>query len=67
MRIITEEKTVGKMSECAEKILHYGGKLMQCLEEMDGDRYGERHRMGYRDEEDDDMMPYSRYGKRNYR
>lgn len=29
-----EESKVEKMSELAEKMLKYGGKLMQCIEEM---------------------------------
>lgn len=24
------------LSEYAEKVLHYGGKLMQCIEDLDG-------------------------------
>lgn len=45
-----EKKDV--MTDCAENILRYGGKLMQCLEDMceesepDDDRFGRR--MGYR-------------------
>lgn len=47
---ITEDK-IGKMSEYAEKMLRYGGKLMSCLDGINeehglhhrgyGDRYGE--------------------------
>ena len=33
---------VDKMNEYAEHILRYGGKLMQCLEEMEGGEYKER-------------------------
>ena len=48
---ISEDK-IGKMSECAEKMLHYGGKLMQCLEDLEGggyseEGYGERGGYGY--------------------
>lgn len=43
---ITEEKKE-KLSEMCEKMLHYGGKMMQCLESLDDDR-----EMGMRDEED---------------
>ena len=32
---ITESK-VEKMSDYAEKMLKYGGKLMQCIEELSG-------------------------------
>lgn len=30
---ITNDK-IGKMSEYAEKMLRYGGKLMQCIDSM---------------------------------
>ena len=46
---ITEDKFDG-LYENAEKMLKYGGKLMNCLEEVRNDRYGERNRMpDYRD------------------
>lgn len=53
MRIIeiTEGKKE-KMADYVEKMLHYGGRLMSCLEELDGD-------MGERE-------PYGSYGNRNY-
>lgn len=70
---ITEEKA-GKMSDFCEKMLHYGGKLMSCLEELEGEAsYGQRggyygERMGMRDpEEYDDMPMYARYGQRGHR
>lgn len=64
---ITEDK-INKMSEYAEKMLRYGGKLMECLEELgdhdsemgmrrgmrDDDGYYEQQRMGMR-------RGYSRY------
>lgn len=34
---------VDKMNEYAEHILRYGGKLMQCLEDMNGGEYKERY------------------------
>lgn len=46
---ITSEKR-DEMSELAEKMLHYGGKLMTCLESLGDEGYGER--MGMRDDED---------------
>ena len=51
MRIIkiTEHKKE-KMSDYAEKMLKYGGKLMQCIEELEEDDMGER----YEDDDDDD-------------
>lgn len=42
---ITEKKR-NKLSEYAEKMLRYGGKLMQCLEDLD-----EESDIGHRDEE----------------
>ena len=65
---ITEEKKE-KLSEYVEKMLRYGGKAMQCIEELGEDSMGERY-----DDDDDwddeDMMGY-RYGggmgERRYR
>ena len=37
---ITESK-LGNLAECAEKMLHYGGKMMSCLEELQGGTYSE--------------------------
>lgn len=77
MKIIEiSENKLCKMSECVEDMLLMGGKLMQCLEEIGGESYGERNTygmrsgygsMGYR-EDDDDMYPVmSRYGERRRR
>lgn len=53
MRIIRiEESKKDKMSDYAEKMLKYGGKLMQCIEDLDDDDMGER----YDDDDDDDDM-----------
>ena len=45
------ESKVEKMSDYAEKMLKYGGKLMQCIEELSGgesmgrrERYVRAHR-----------------------
>lgn len=69
---ITEHK-LEEMSECVEKMLRYGGKLMSCIDEMQrgGGRMGEREpmdyrmgsRMGYRDDEDE-MGERGGYGER---
>lgn len=48
MKIIVTESKKEKMSEYAEKMLKYGGKLMQSIEELGSDDMGERW-------EDDDM------------
>lgn len=60
MRIIkiTESKKE-KMTDYAEKMLKYGGKLMQCLEEL------EEGGMGERDEDDDDDYDDDDMGYRN--
>lgn len=60
-----EEHKLDKMSEYAEKMLKYGGKLMSCIEEMSeesgmghrGGRYGERQGGEY-------GSRYSDYGSR---
>ena len=57
-----EESKLDKMSEYAEKMLKYGGKLMSCIEEMSEESgMGERGRMNYRDE---GRQSYGRYGNR---
>ena len=45
---ITEDKK-SEMSELCEKMLHYGGKLMSCIESMSEEgAIGERRNMGMR-------------------
>jgi hypothetical protein len=70
MKIIKiEEGKVDKMSEYAEKMLKYGGKLMSCIEELSEGGYEER------DDEDDDFDDddmgmrenYNRGNNRGYR
>lgn len=66
MRIVISEDKKDEMSELCEKMLHYGGKLMSCLENLDEDSMGER--MGMRgewdDDDDDDMGMRGSYGNR---
>lgn len=60
---VTEDK-VSHLSDTIGKMLHYGGKAMECIEEM---REGNRHyggRMGYRD--DEDGRNWDRMGERSY-
>ena len=58
MRVIEiTEKKRHKMADYAEKMLRYGGKLMQCLDELD-----EESEMG---ERDDDTGYRSRMGNRH--
>jgi hypothetical protein len=62
MFIQIEESKLDKMSEYAEKMLKYGGKLMSCIEEMSEESgMGERGRMNYRDE---GRHSYGRYSNR---
>ena len=67
---ITESKKE-KMADYAEKMLRYGGKLMQCLDELDEGSMGEREDDDPDDWDDDDMMGYRNGGgmgeRRRYR
>lgn len=61
---ITESK-VEKMSDLAEKMLRYGGKLMQCLDELSGgEGIGERWDEDRRDERRYDDDRYDEMGER---
>lgn len=65
---ITESKKE-KMADYAEKMLRYGGKLMQCLDELDEGSMGERDDDD-EDWDDEDMMGYRNgggMGERRYR
>lgn len=73
--MITEEKKE-KLSGYTEKILHYAGRLMSCVEHLEDESYdddesmGERYgRMGMRNDMDDDDygMRYQAYGDRRSR
>ncbi len=58
--IETEQEKKEEMTEYAENILKYGGKLMQCIEELfENDSMG--HRMGYRQ----GVRGTGRYGMRS--
>ena len=64
MRVITiDEGKKEKMSEYAEKMLKYGGKLMQCLEELGEDEFGERDDEEWEEEDDDYGMRGGRGGR----
>lgn len=63
MRMIKiEESKKEKMSGYAEKMLKYGGKLMQCLEELGEDDYGDRD-----DDWDEEDFDDDDFGQRGYR
>lgn len=61
---VSEDK-VSHLADTVGKMLHYGGKAMECIEEM-------RHsgsRMGFRDEEyerENDRMDERSYGRGRY-
>lgn len=66
---ITESKKE-KMADYAEKMLRYGGKLMQCLDELDEGSMGERDDDDDDWDDDDDDMGYRNgggMGQRRYR
>lgn len=70
MRIIRiEEHKVDKMSDYAEKMLKYGGKLMSCIEELSEGGYGERDDDDEEDDDDDMGMRegYRGRGRSGYR
>ena len=52
MMIEIEDSKVEKMSDYAEKMLKYGGKLMQCIEEISESRGGMGQRNDYDDYDD---------------
>lgn len=53
-----QESKLENLTECAEKMLRYGGKLMSCLEELSHNKdYNEKYGRRYREEEPD----YHRY------
>lgn len=71
---ISKDK-VEHLAETAEKMLRYGGKMMECIEELKGEEgygerggYGMRGDMGYRyPVEDEDMDMRGGYGMRRGR
>jgi len=66
---ISEDKKE-KMSDYAEKMLKYGGKLMQCIEDLDEGSMGERDDDEDDWDDDDDDMGYRNggsMGQRRYR
>ena len=73
MKIIITEDKFQELSQTAEKMLKYGGRLMTCLESLEdeggyGERGGNSGGMGMRDDEDwDDTemgMRRERFGMR---
>lgn len=68
MMVEISESKVEKLTDYAEKVLKYGGKMMQCIEELaEGEGMGERWDEDRRYEDrryDDDR--YDEMGERNY-
>ena len=63
MKIFITEDKKDEMSGLCEKMLHYGGKLMSCIEAMEEEGYGERMGMRENDwDEDDDDEPVGMRG-----
>lgn len=63
-----KEDKFDELTENAEKLLRYGGKIMSCLDSMKRERMGERmpeYRDGGRDY--DDWGDDDRYGERRGR
>ena len=61
-----QEDKIQHLSEYAEKMLKYGGKLMHCIEELESkskyNEYSGRDRKRYeKDRWDDDDRQYNRY------
>ena len=62
MMIEISESKVEKMSDYAEKMLKYGGKLMQCIEELSGGGESMGRRERYYDDDDDRYEEMSERG-----
>lgn len=61
-----KEGKLEHLSEYAEKVLRYGGKLMQCIEELEGkSKYNEYRGVDYR-YGDKDRWDEERYRPRYY-
>lgn len=65
MMIEVSESKIGKMTDYAEKMLRYGGKLMQCLDELEGNEFGEREGYSHEGRSYRKDVMGSRYGMRS--
>lgn len=68
MRIIVTESKKEKMSEYAEKMLKYGGKLMQCIESLGEGSMGQRDDDDWEEDDDENFGQRGVYsgGRSNY-
>lgn len=60
-----QETKLHDLTECAEKVLRYGGKLMQCLEDLEGkskynEYYGHERKRNEKDRWNEEER-YNRY------
>ena len=53
-----KEGKLESLSEYAEKVMQYGKKMMECLEEIEEHKYGNRKRMRMREDEFEDYPRY---------
>ena len=61
-----QESKIDHLSECAEKVVKYGKQLLECLDEVSGEKYNERYgkgrRSGFRYDPEWERKPeYPRY------
>ena len=64
--IEVQESKIDHLSEYAEKVVKYGKQLLECLDDMTGEKYDERYgkgrRMGFRHDPEWEHKPeYPRY------
>ena len=43
-----QESKINHLSDYAEKVVKYGKQLLECLDEVSGEKYDERYRRGRR-------------------
>ena len=59
-----QETKLHDLTECAEKVLRYGGKLMQCLEDLEGkSKYNEYYGYERKRNEKDRWNEEERYNR----
>lgn len=61
--IEVQEGKIDHISEYAEKVVKYGKQLLECIEDISGEKYAERYgrRSGYRHDPDWERKEYPRY------
>ena len=62
-----QDSKIQNLTDYAEKVLKYGGKLMQCIEELEsGSKYNEYYGTDYRDDMNYRGRQSKRYEKERY-